>query len=367
MADEAGEKTEKATPKRMKEVREKGELQRSQDVVAWVSIAAAALMIPSTIVLGTQAGKDQLTAALNIAANPSELAATQALKDGFASILPTLGGMLAAVFIAVMVSSIAQGGLYFKKFKFETKQFNLVTGLKQTFGFQAGWQGLKALLKTVAVGLVLLLIIQSLMPLLMQSGGLSLNQLLLQAAEGTTWLLQAAIAAGLALAFVDLFVTIRRNRKRTRMSQKEIKDEYKNMEGDPQIRAQRRSRQLAMSRNRMMAAIADADVVIVNPTHIAVALKYEPGKSAPKVVAKGKGYVAKRIREEAEKQQVPMVRDIPLARALETACKIGQEIPLELYTAVAMVLTFVATLKMRGSVKGVHQMSKPTPVPGGDK
>lgn len=145
------------------------------------------------------------------------------------------------------------------------------------------------------------------------------------------------------------------------MTLKEVRDENKNMEGDPLIKSQRRSRQLAMSRNRMIAAVADSDVVLVNPTHVAVALKYEPGKSAPRVVAKGAGTIATRIREEAGSRQVPMVRDIPLARALHASCELGQEIPPDLYNAVARILAFVMALKSRGSAAGVHTMAPQTP------
>ena len=169
-----------------------------------------------------------------------------------------------------------------------------------------------------------------------------------------------AVLAGLALAVLDVFVVMRRNRKKTRMTKKEVKDENKNTDGDPLIKSQRRSRQLAMSRNRMMAAIADSDVVIINPTHIAIALKYEPGKSAPRVVAKGSGTIAARIREQATTDGVPMVRDIPLARALHAACELGQEIPVELYNQVARVLAFVMALKLRGAAAGVHTMTNPT-------
>jgi flagellar biosynthetic protein FlhB len=141
------------------------------------------------------------------------------------------------------------------------------------------------------------------------------------------------------------------------MTLKEVKDENKNSEGDPLVKSQRRSRQLAMSRNRMIAAIAGADVVLLNPTHLAVALKYEPGKSAPKVVAKGSGTIAARIREEADTHGVPMVRDIPLARALHAACEIGQEIPAELYTSVARVLAFVMQLAARGGTKRIETLT----------
>jgi flagellar biosynthetic protein FlhB len=177
------------------------------------------------------------------------------------------------------------------------------------------------------------------------------------AAGGIAALVQFAVAAGIVLAAADFFVVMRRNRKKTRMSKKEVQDENKNSEGDPLIRSQRRARQMAMSRNRMIAAIGDADVVLVNPTHVAVALKYEPGKSAPRVVAKGAGHVAARIREEAEEKNVPMVQDIPLARALHGACELGDEIPVDFYRAVAGVLAFVMALKARGAAAGMHRMT----------
>ena len=126
-----------------------------------------------------------------------------------------------------------------------------------------------------------------------------------RAGGGVSSLVVAAVAAGLVLGGLDMIVVMRRNRKKTRMTKKEIKDESKSQDGDPLIKQQRRSRALAMSRNRMMSTIADADVVMINPTHVAVALKYEPGRSAPRVVAKGSGEVARRIREKAEAEGVP--------------------------------------------------------------
>jgi flagellar biosynthetic protein FlhB len=226
---------------------------------------------------------------------------------------------------------------------------------------QAMWQGAKALLKTVVVGLVLYAVVQGLMPVLLGAGGLRIEAVLSAAADGTTWLMIAAIAAGLGLAAADVLVVMRRNRKQTRMTKKELRDETKSSDGDPLVKAQRRSRQLAMSRNRMIAAVADADVVVVNPTHVAVALRYEAGKSAPRLVAKGKGVIATRIREEAERQAVPMVRDVPLARALHASCELGQEIPVDLYHAVAVVLAFVAALKRRGGpTGGVHTLTAGT-------
>lgn len=360
MADESGEKTELATQKRMKEVREKGQLGRSQDLTAWVGVGAVAIMIPVTISAGTDAGVDQLFTIRSAIRDPDDRVAVEALGAGMGSILGMLTPMMVVVVVAVVAAAALQGGIHFKKFNGKFEQFDLIKGFGRTFGGQALWNGAKALLKTAVVGLVLFIVIQGLMPILMTAGGLPVSELIGAATEGTASLVRSAVVAGLVLAAADVFVVMRRNRKKTRMSKKEVKDENKSSEGDPLIKQQRRSRQLQMSRNRMMSSIVDADVVMVNPTHFAVALKYEPGKSAPRVVAKGAGEVAARIRVQAETDNVPIVRDIPLTRALHKACELGEEIPLELYTAVARVLAFVMALKARGAAQGVHTMSEPT-------
>ncbi|MET1155632.1 EscU/YscU/HrcU family type III secretion system export apparatus switch protein [Arthrobacter sp.] len=357
------ERTEQATPKRMKEVRQKGQLSKSQDLTAWLGIGAAALMLPMTIDRASQAGTDQMFTVTRMIASPDPGLVVKALEDGMGTIMHTLTPMFLAVVAVIIAGAALQGGIHWKKFKPETEQFNLVNGIKKVFGMQALWQGMKALLKTVVVGFALYFVVQGLVPVLMTAGGLSVTSLLDTAGGGTVGLLQTAIIAGLILAALDVMVVIRRNRKKTRMTKKEVRDENKNSEGDPLIKSQRRSRQLAMSRNRMIAAVGGSDVVLVNPTHYAVALKYEPGKSAPRVVAKGAGNIAARIREEAETTRVPVVRDVPLARALHAACEIGQEIPVELYNAVARVLAFVMSLKARGgsasAAAGVHTMAEP--------
>jgi flagellar biosynthesis protein FlhB len=143
--------------------------------------------------------------------------------------------------------------------------------------------------------------------------------------------------------------------KKLKMSKYEIQQEHKQSEGDPHMKAQRRATQMAMSRNRMMSEVATADVLLVNPTHVAVALKYEADRGAPRVVAKGADEVAAKLRERAAEARVPMVQDIPLARALHASCDIGQEVPAQLFTAVARVLAFVMQLSARGVRGGFHR------------
>jgi len=363
---DSGERTEQATEKRMKEVHEKGQLSRSQDLTAWTGVGTAALMMPMTIERGGAAATAQLGAVDALMAQPDPLVAMQALADAGGSLAATLTPLLAAVSIVVLATAVVQGGVHLKKFRGKFEQFDIVKGTGRTFGGQAIWGGAKALLKTAVVGFVLYVVVQGLMPVLTSAGGLSVAALIAAATSGTESLLRSAVLAGVVLAIADAIVVLRRNRKKTRMTKKEVKDEHKSSEGDPLVRSQRLSRQLAMSRNRMIAAVATADVVLVNPTHFAIALQYEAGKSAPRVVAKGAGIIAARIREQAETDRVPVVRDIPLTRALHASCELGQEIPFELYSAVARVLAFVMALRTRGTAAGVHTMATDSTVPGGN-
>lgn len=353
---DAGEKTEKATPQRMKQVHKDGKLSRSQDLSAWVGLAAAAVMLPVTASRASDAARDQLAAVREAIASPDAGTVADLLGDGLWSVVGTLGPMLAVVAFVIIAVAVAQGGVHVKKFKPNVQQFNPVSGIKRLFGPQAWWEGAKTLLKTAVVGLVLYLAVQALVPQLMGTGRIRLEHMLAVAGSGVKQLIVWGIGAGVLLAAIDLLVVMKRNRKQTRMSKQEIKEENKRTEGDPLVKGQIRSKQLAMSRNRMMAAVADADVVVVNPTHVAVALKYVAGSGAPRLVAKGAGAVAAKIREQAAEHRVPMVEDVPLARALHAACAVDQEIPAYLFTAVARVLAFVMQLRRRGAALGKHTM-----------
>lgn len=351
---DTGERTEKATDRRLREARRKGQIGRSQDFTAWVCIASAAIMTPATISSGTQVLTEQFLAVAPAAQHPSPAVILNQLGSVTSAVGQIMMPMLIVVLLATTATAVAQGGVHLRGVPVRMEQFDVVAGLKRTFGRHALWEGAKALLKTLAIGAALWVVVSGLVPLLMDSGHHTITWLLQQAAGGVVALLQVAVVVGILLAAIDVAVVMRRNRQHTHMTKKEAKDEHKKSEGDPLVRSQRRSRQIAMSRNRMIAAVGDSDVVLVNPTHVAVALRYEPGKSAPRVVAKGAGVVAQKIRERAEEAGVPMVRDIPLARALHAACEIGREIPEELYMAVAQVLAFIEHLKRRGSARGTH-------------
>jgi len=361
MSQTGGEKSEKATPERMKKARKDGSLGKSQDLSAWVVVGTGVLTLPMVITRGSDAAAGHVLGLREVIASPEPALAMAALGDGLLNAALAVAPLLAVAALAAVVAGVAQGGVHIstKKLKPRLEQFNLVKGAKRLFGPQAWWQGVKAFLKTLVVGAVMYSAIVGLIPIVAQSGQLSVMQILGEVGSRIQTLLTWGVAAGLALAAVDLLVVMRRNRKTTRMSKQEIKDEHKRSEGDPMVKGQRLAKARAMSRNRMLAAVADADVVVVNPTHVAVALRYEPGKGAPRVVAKGQGHVATKIRERAAQHRVAVVQDITLARTLNAMCEVGHEVPDYLYEAVARVLAFVMSLRRRGAATGTHRMPQP--------
>lgn len=359
------EKTEEPTQQKLKKSKAEGQIGRSQDVGAWFGMLAASIMLPRTMTKAMEHAQELVANIPETAANPDPQLALGVLKDALMSagwaVLP-----LALTMMAVGVAAAgAQGGIRVatKLFIPKFNRLNPFPGIKKMFGPQALWEGFKALIKTGVLAGVLYLTMKDIVPLLMTAGRLQIGSLLSVINDATLTLIRAAAVAGIVMAAADYFVVRKRTRKQLRMTKEEVKQENKNSDGDPQIKAQIRQKQLEMSRNRQMADVPTADVVLVNPTHVAVALRYDPAKGAPRVVAKGSGVIATKIRELATEHRVPMVQDVPLARALHASCEIGQEIPADFYGAVAKVLAFVMSLKSRGSAAGLHRNPNPTPAP----
>jgi flagellar biosynthesis protein FlhB len=352
----SGEKTEKPTPKRLQQARREGQVARTPDVGAWLGILAATYLVPKAASSVSQVVMSLLMGATATMADPTPERAvallSKGLRDGALALVPLAVGVL----LVGVVSSVAQGGLHpaTKRLKPSFQPLNLVKGVKRLAGPLTWWEAGKILVKTVALGLVLWAITAAIAPRLSAAVNAPLVSTLQLTGEGVLNLVRASVLVGLVMAVADYLVKRKHTNKQIRMSRHDVQQEHKQAEGDPHVRGARRSRQLAMSRNRMMSDIASADVVLVNPTHVAVALRYEPGKGAPTVVAKGAGAVAAAIRERATAARVPLVQDVPLARALHSMCEVGQEIPAELYSAVAQVLAFVMGLQARGVAAGSH-------------
>lgn len=306
-----------------------------------------AAVVPWTIRTGEGRIGSLFGAVTDIAADPDPGRVLAVLGEGLraaAILVAPIAGL--AVLLAVAGSAV-QGGIV-SSGKLLTPQWSRldpVKGFKNHYGPRAAWEGVQTAVKTVVLVLVTWSAVRSLVPLLISAGQLPLSSSLEAVNGALSDLVAISVAVGLAIAVLDLVMRRRRLRKDLRMTKQETKDENKRTEGDPLLKSARRSRALAISRNRMMAEIAKADAVVVNPTHVAVAIRYDPERGAPRVVAKGAGHLAARIREEAAKHRVPLVADVPLARTLYKTCRLGDEIPPALYAAVAQVLAFLMAMR----------------------
>ncbi|MGX6608194.1 EscU/YscU/HrcU family type III secretion system export apparatus switch protein [Micromonosporaceae bacterium Da 78-11] len=359
----SGEKTEQPTPQKLKKAKREGQIGRTQDIGAWFGMLAASIMLPKTLGAAMDHARELMTKVPEIIDNPDPALALKICKDGLMGaawvVLP-----LSMTMMAVGVAAAgAQGGIRVatKLFIPKFSRLNPLPGIKRMLGPQSLWEGAKALIKTSVLAAVLYSTTKDVVPTLMTAGRLPLASLVGVIKDATIGLIQAASAAGIVMAAADYFVVRRRTNKQLRMSKEEVKQEYKNSEGDPHVKGQIRARQMAMARNRQMADVPTADVVLVNPTHVAVALRYDATKGAPRVVAMGQGQIATRIRELAVEHRVPMVQDVPLARALHASCEVGAEISADFYGSVAKVLAFVMSLKARGSAAGLHRNPNSTP------
>jgi flagellar biosynthetic protein FlhB len=236
-------------------------------------------------------------------------------------------------------------------------------GLKRMFGPKAAWEAVKSLAKVATIGVVVFVIGKSLVPGLLGTGLVPLGVTVDRLRHGVEMLLWSAAVTGLVLALADYAYQRRTVMKELRMTPREIRDEMRQSEGDPLMKGAIRSRQMAISRNRMLSAVSGADVVLVNPTHYAVALKYDRAKGAPRMVAKGTDALALKIREKAREHRVPIVEDKPLARTLHRVCDLDDEIPAELYLAVARILAFVMAAGRPSARAGTRRTGTATPVP----
>jgi flagellar biosynthetic protein FlhB len=362
-----GEKTEKPTAQRLKKARKDGQIPRTQELGTWLGAATASVLLPMLVGRAFDTVRELFLQIGSVTDDPQQDKVTalmgQALMAFLTAVLPIALGMM----LVGTLASAAQGGVVLsgKGIKPTFSKLNPLPGIKRMFGTHGLWESVKAIIKTTALGAVIWTTSGNAKHLVSASGALPLSQVAGVFSGSAVLMFRVVGITGLAIALADYLVVRHQTMSKLKMSQYEIKQEHKSSEGDPHVKAQRRATQMAMSRNRMMAEVAEADVLLINPTHVAVALKYEAQRGAPRVVAKGAGEMATRLRARAEECRVPMVQDIPLARALHASCDIGQEVPAQLFTAVARVLAFVMHLSHRGVRGGVHRPGFEPPVTEG--
>ncbi|MDO9379148.1 MAG: EscU/YscU/HrcU family type III secretion system export apparatus switch protein [Nocardioidaceae bacterium] len=349
------EKTEAPTDKKIKESRKEGQVPRTPELGGWASVLVVAFVLHLLVGWATEQTRELMMRSTSIASDADVGEALQLLHEGGIVMLVGTVGLGTAVLLLAVAAAAAQGGIHLatKASKPKWSRLSLLQGAKRVFGPNALWEGTKVLLKSAIVGLLVWRSVHELMPLV--RGLVPLQTAIEIVAHEATRLLRDVAIAGLLAGAVDYAVQRRKMGKQNRMTLKEVKDEHKQSEGDPMVRHAMRQRAQSNSRNRQMSDLVDADVVLINPTHVAIALRYDSDRGAPRVVAKGAGVVATRIREKATDAGVALVEDVPLARALHAACEVGHEIPPELYAAVAQVLAFVVNRRTRGASGGRHR------------
>jgi flagellar biosynthetic protein FlhB len=341
---ETEDRTEQATPRRREKAREEGQLARSRELVAMASTGGVLLVL-------WMAGSSVLR---NIAGLMSRLlrldygrdATTVLRAAGTETMLIIMPFFLSALVLGVL-TSVLQGGFVMKPLAFNFGRLSPLAGMKNLFSVSAVPGMFKNLLKFV-IGIGLLYsIVRGALTVLPATAAMDLPEIQGIAAGLTGKAISYAFGLYFVLAATDYGYERWKFERSIRMSKDEIKEEFRESEGDPRIKSKIKSLQREQARRRMMANVPKATVVITNPTHIAVALEYRKEDSgAPRVIAKGKGFVAEKIRELARKHGIPIVEDKPLARSLYKV-KVDAFIPADLYKAVAKILAYI--YKMRGA------------------
>lgn len=349
----AGEKTEKATPKKRQDSRKKGQVLKSQDVTSAIVLLSVFLFL----FLFSGFLRTEIFSFFEITFTKYMLIETVTIESSikiYKDILMEMAKILLPIMLVAVLASIAanffQFGLLFttEPLKFDLKKIDPIKGLKRIFSLKAIIELLKSILKISFIGSVTTLILwMNLEQVLSLSFKTAWDTL-----STVGWLTGTmGIAASCVLLFIsvlDFFYQRFDYEKNLKMSKQDIKDEYKNSDGDPIIKSRIRQRQREMAMRRMMQEVPTADVVITNPTHFAIALKYDDeSMDAPVVIAKGADFVAQKIKLIAKENDVVMVENRPLARAMFDQVEIGQRIPDEFFKAVAEVLAYVYRIKQK--------------------
>jgi flagellar biosynthetic protein FlhB len=346
--DDGGERTEAPSQKRLDEAQERGDVAKSQEVNTWFMISAATLVMSS---FSSSIGGIQ-TPLRNLIANswmirvdgPDLLRLGQSLAY---AVFAAVGVPILMLMLAAIAANILQHRLVWSAESLTPKfsKISPMEGAKRLFGKQAAVNFAKGLFKLVALGAVMTMMLWPERHRLESMLHLDLAEVLGLIVRQAVHLMGAVVAMLAAVAIADYFFQYRQWYERQKMSLQEMKEEFKQSEGDPHIKGRIRQLRQARMRKRMMAAVPKASVIITNPTHYSVALSYERGMPAPICVAKGVDRIALKIREVAGEHDIPIVENVPLARALYANVEIDEEIPVEHYHAVAEIIGYVMGLR----------------------
>jgi flagellar biosynthesis protein FlhB len=363
MAENAQERTEQATPKRLEEARRKGQIPRSRDLsAAAVTLAGGTALY----MMGGQIGgalhgimSRGLTLTREQALDPAYL--LPALADAAAAGLRACAPVLGVIMLAAILAPLALGGWSFSTASLapQFSRLNPLEGVKRMFAMRSIMELLKALAKFGVVAVVAVIVLWHEAPALLALGREPIDQAIGHAVKLSGQGLLSISAGLIIIAAIDAPYQLWQYAQQMKMSREEIREEHKESEGSPEVKGRIRQLQQQMASQRMMQDVPKADVIVTNPTHYAVALRYDDKRMrAPVVVAKGADLVAARIREIATEHAVPIFEAPPLARVLHRNVDIGDEVPSSLYVAVAQVLSYVFQLRV-AQRSGMHPPPKP--------
>jgi flagellar biosynthetic protein FlhB len=343
------ERTEEATPQRREDFRKRGQVAQSREV-------ASVLVLLSTLLAMWMLGRFFLQQVYEVFSRSftDYVVMSSRQEDWFMAVKFAatksafiVGPLAVLLWLVNVASTVVQIGFLQNEeaLKFDFNKLNPVDGFKRIFSLRALFEGFKAVIKMLMVGTIVYMVIQGEVKTVPQLASYNVNELLIYIGVIMTKLFGWVGLFMLVLALSDYLFQRWELEKQMRMTKQEVKEEIKSREGDPLIRARVRKLQREMANRRMMEDVKKADVIITNPTHIAVAIIYTQNMVAPKLLAKGADEVAARIRTIAKEFKIPIVENKPLARTIFKTMKIGQTIPRELYTAVAEVLSYIFRLK----------------------
>jgi len=351
LAGDSESRTEKASPKKRRDEQKKGNIYKSQDVTNALSILAVFItlkkLVPFVYKKMSEIMYDYFTSIQTVPEITKEKGLL-ILRDCFFALFLMAGPVMLVALVVGVLATGAQTKFLFSKDSLKPKLSKLspLKGIKKIISIRSVVELLKSIIKALIIGTVIFQSYKSIASntvKLMSMDVFNSAVFVLQSVYGLVMKLSMAFVA---IAVFDYLYQWWEYERGIKMSKQEVKEEYKQTEGDPLIRSRIRDTQRKMSQQRMMQQVPSADVIVRNPTHFAIALKYDiDSNSAPIVVAKGQDHLALRIIEEAEKHDIPMMEDKPLARMLYSEVELGREIPPQYYTAIAEVLAWVYSLK----------------------
>lgn len=364
MADDSDlDKSEQPTDSKLKKAKEKGQIPRSRELTSLMILLVGIMLF---WIMGTHFVsklKAIIQQAMLVAHRTDDdkqiiFNLINLLTAGFWAILPIFVGLV----IVAIIAPLSVGGLLFslQSIKPNLGKLNPISGFKRLFSLRIFSELFKSILKVVLIAFAAALFLIHQFPNMLVLPSMYLNNALSQVMQLLIYASLLIVLALIPMVGFDIFYQIWSNLKKLKMSKQEVKDEFKEQEGNPQIKGRIRQMQQAMARRRMMKDVPKANVIVTNPTHYAVALQYdEKTMSAPKILAKGTDNIASKIKQIAQEHQIPQLEAPPLARALYRHGEIGKSIPAELYAAVAQILAWVYQLK-RWHRYGGEKPLKPT-------